>query len=298
MQKSIILIFTIALLIFLFVHLKLNVSGYDSQEITWIAPAPETKYIDNTIPEINWLQEFTTARYSQLLVWKMSLGNFVANEVVIDYLGHSNLTLSWPDWSPMRADENYLNYTSLMEFPNNLSIIVTNNIPDEIVIKAFAYHNERFGHTSIGFTDEDIAALLTRCEATVLNHFADENAIVIEDRVYTMAWIYRNTAEGYKAVGITPEMIEERLKLLAEFDFLPVEATLAFESKLSQFLGRDIVLINERVLTTFDALTILRAIAGMVTLTDAQIARFDLNGDGVVDTADAIEVLRVVAGLA
>jgi hypothetical protein len=49
-------------------------------------------------------------------------------------------------------------------------------------------------------------------------------------------------------------------------------------------------------LTTSDALTILRAIAGLTALTDEQSARFGINGEP--DTADALEVLRIVAGLA
>jgi hypothetical protein len=47
--------------------------------------------------------------------------------------------------------------------------------------------------------------------------------------------------------------------------------------------------------TTSDALTILRAIAGMVTLTDAQIARYGISGEP--STVDAMSILRVVAGL-
>jgi hypothetical protein len=295
MRKAIILILTIILLIFSIVCLKLNVSAYDSQEITWIAPAPETKFIDNTMPEINWHQEFITARYSQRLAWIMELGNAVANEVVREYIGHTTLTSSWPNWSPNRADENFLNYTSLMEYPNNFSIIITNNLPDEIVIKAFERHNELFGHTAYRFTDEDIAVLLSRCEVTVLNHFANENAIVIGDRIYTMAWIYRNTVEGYRVAGIPPEIIEERLNLLAGFDFLPPEATFAFEAKLSEFLGREVILANEQAVTTADALMILRAVAGVAELTDAQIARFEISGTPA--TADAMRILRVVAGL-
>jgi hypothetical protein len=49
-------------------------------------------------------------------------------------------------------------------------------------------------------------------------------------------------------------------------------------------------------LTTSDALTILRAIAGLTALTDEQSARFGINGEP--DTADALRILRIVAGLA
>jgi hypothetical protein len=49
--------------------------------------------------------------------------------------------------------------------------------------------------------------------------------------------------------------------------------------------------------TTTDALTILRAVAGLTALTDADFARYDVNGDGKIDTADALMILRIVAGL-
>jgi hypothetical protein len=90
---------------------------------------------------------------------------------------------------------------------------------------------------------------------------------------------------------------------------------------------------RRNILTTSDALTVLRAVAGLTTLTDAQIARFgisgeptsadamrilrfiagfpsvidrderareaaDVNGDGVINIADAMAILKIVAGLA
>jgi hypothetical protein len=187
-----------------------------------------------------WYCVSTGSRFSRhFAAEKMHGGNFVANEVVEEFLGHSNLTSRWPDWSPMKVDENFLDYTSLMEYPNSYSIIVANNIPDEIVVRAFEAHNAMFVNTGIAFADEDIAALLTRCEAAVLRHFATERALVIEDRIYTLAWIYRNTTEGYRAAGITPEMLAEKLPMYAEFGFTD-EATAAFESKLTEFVGVEV----------------------------------------------------------
>jgi hypothetical protein len=49
--------------------------------------------------------------------------------------------------------------------------------------------------------------------------------------------------------------------------------------------------------TTQDALTILRAAAGLIELTAEQRELYDLNNDGKVDSADAIAVLRIAAGL-
>jgi hypothetical protein len=48
---------------------------------------------------------------------------------------------------------------------------------------------------------------------------------------------------------------------------------------------------------TADALNILRYVAGSLTLTAEQRARYDVNGDGSITTADALEILRYIAGL-
>ncbi|MCL2696644.1 MAG: TraB/GumN family protein [Oscillospiraceae bacterium] len=48
---------------------------------------------------------------------------------------------------------------------------------------------------------------------------------------------------------------------------------------------------------TADALTVLRASAGLIKLTTAQEEKYDLNGDFIVNTADAVIILRIAAGL-
>jgi hypothetical protein len=171
-------------------------------------------------------------------------GIAMAGKEFEEYVENSDFSVKWPDWSPMQADKNFLNYTSLMEYPNNFSVIMAFDLPDEVVIRSFETHNALFGHTDIAYSDEDIAALLTRCEATVLAHFASPYAIVIHDRVYTSAWIYRNTVEGYRAAGITPAMIQEKLPLWQEFGFTD-EARAAFEGKLTEFVGVEVSLARE-----------------------------------------------------
>jgi hypothetical protein len=95
------------------------------------------------------------------------------------------------------------------------------------------------------FTKDEIEALLSRDVERVLEQFATEQSVVVGDRVYSPFWLYINTPEDIKAAGITAEMIEEKLPLYAEFNFTE-EATLAFEEKLSEFVGREVVLMNER----------------------------------------------------
>jgi N-acetylmuramoyl-L-alanine amidase len=49
-------------------------------------------------------------------------------------------------------------------------------------------------------------------------------------------------------------------------------------------------------LTAADALTALRVSAGLLTLSDDQIEKYDLNKDGRITSADALLILRVAAG--
>jgi fibronectin type 3 domain-containing protein len=55
--------------------------------------------------------------------------------------------------------------------------------------------------------------------------------------------------------------------------------------------------IGQNALSTADALTVLRAVAGLTTLSAEQREKYDLNGDGKIDTADAMWILRSIAGL-
>jgi hypothetical protein len=54
---------------------------------------------------------------------------------------------------------------------------------------------------------------------------------------------------------------------------------------------------DAQAFTTTDAMTILRYVAGLITLTEGQRGRLDINGDGKITTEDAIMILRVIAGL-
>jgi hypothetical protein len=226
-------------------------------------------------------------------------GNII--DIFAEYIGHYDFMYRQNGFS-FYPDIFYV--SSLMDTTNYYNMIVTYNIPDEVIIRAFEKYNAHFrsfydenhpAYASTIFFDDDIEVILSRDEAAILAHFATEYVIVIKDRVYSPAWIYWHDIEAYKTAGITSEMIQERLHLYAEFPFTD-EATLAFELKLSEFLGREVVLINERVMTTADALIVLRAIAGLTALTPEQLSRYWISGEPT--TEDALEILRIVAGLA
>ena len=95
------------------------------------------------------------------------------------------------------------------------------------------------------FTDEDIRILLSRDEEAVLRHFALDTTFVVGNRAYSPLWLYAHTVEDYTRVGITPEMVAEKLPLYAEF-YLADEADVAFSRKLSEFLGEEISLRQMR----------------------------------------------------
>ena len=169
---------------------------------------------------------------------------------IFEYLGNDDFTQKWYEsydnsWWP--------NATSLMDFPNKFERIVANNIPDDVVIKGLSEEYEFYaegykkfenGHINLAisaFSEEEIKILLTRDEATVLAHFATEEAIVIGDRVYSPEWVYYHTPDDYAKAGITSKMIEQRLDLYAKLRFTQ-EADTAFSRKLSWYIGEDVSL--------------------------------------------------------
>jgi hypothetical protein len=170
----------------------------------------------------------------------------VINAAFREHLGLSQSEFStqfreiWTEGFAYNATRN-----ELLESANLFSIIIKFNISDEIVIEAIRKNNERYlylgGFEDIIFSESDIEALLSRDEEIITAHFSESTAIVIGDRAFSPVWLYLHTPEDYAAVGITAEMLEERLELYSEFNFT-LEATLAFEEKLSEFMGVDVVL--------------------------------------------------------
>jgi hypothetical protein len=175
---------------------------------------------------------------------KFSANSGFVRDVFAEHLGHRDFINKW---NHLNLLDNFF-ITSLIDYSNYFEIIVSNDIPDEVIVRAFEEYNahlrsiydeNHIAYSSSIFFDDDIAALLSRDEATVLSHFATEHVIVIDDKVYSPAWLYMHSVEDYEAVGISREMVEERLELITEFRFT-AEATQAFEEKLSAFMERDV----------------------------------------------------------
>jgi hypothetical protein len=201
--------------------------------------------------------------------------------------------------------EKYFPYpiSSFMDYVNTISFIIDFDVPlDELrtiwieqMERIMGSEPEWMKELSLRgnyWIEEEIDLILSLDEARIIEYFASDYVILHDGRGFTPSWIYWHDTEAYEAAGITQKMIEEKLHLYAEFSFT-AEATLAFEAKLSEFLGRDVILANERVMTTTDALVILRAVAGVAALTEEEAARFEISGTPA--TADALRILRVVA---
>ncbi|MCL2697647.1 MAG: hypothetical protein FWE74_06165 [Oscillospiraceae bacterium] len=134
---------------------------------------------------------------------------------------------------------------SLMGHANLYSFLKTFKLDENIVIDEFKRRfdmNVEYGWSNEhSITNEDLNIIFTYDDIKVNEYFASEYSIIHADKIYSPAWIYWHDTEAYEAAGITPEMIEEKLDLYAEFSFT-AEAAEAFEAKLSEFMETDVVL--------------------------------------------------------
>lgn len=95
-----------------------------------------------------------------------------------------------------------------------------------------AYHN---------YTEEELDAIFSSDLKLICKTFANEYVIAVGEKLYSPQWVYRHSAEDYKAEGISPETLTGKASLYAEFPFSD-EARAAFEAKLSAYTGENISL--------------------------------------------------------
>jgi hypothetical protein len=136
--------------------------------------------------------------------------------------------------------------TRLSDFHNIFSFIEAFDIPaDEVakILRELRVAREEWlplGASS-GFTDEELSLIVSLDEAAIMEHFVSDYAIYLDGAIFTPMWLYWHSPEDYAKVGITPEMVAERLPLYAKFEFA-AEADVAFSEKLSEFVGEEISL--------------------------------------------------------
>ena len=107
---------------------------------------------------------------------------------------------------------------------------------------AFDWENDYFDGIETPtepYTEEDIEVLLSGDITAITAHFASPYSIVIGDKIYSPYWVYCHTAEDYETAGITPEMLLEKVELYSHAGFGD-EARVAFENKLSAYIGRPV----------------------------------------------------------
>ena len=63
------------------------------------------------------------------------------------------------------------------------------------------------------FTEEELTALRNGDDKTIVKLLASDHSVVVGENVFSPEWLYYHTIEDYKAVGVTPEMIAEKLPL-------------------------------------------------------------------------------------
>ena len=122
---------------------------------------------------------------------------------------------------------------SLSTYANVYSFILSFDIArEEGEAILTAYHQ---------YTEEELDAIFSGDPALICKTFANEYAIVVNDKLYTPQWVYWHSEEDYKAEGISPETLAEKSSLYAALPFSD-EARTAFAAKLSAYTGEDISL--------------------------------------------------------
>lgn len=119
---------------------------------------------------------------------------------------------------------------------------------DEEVRKALEIDREKMksvkGYEYYTFSTEEIEVLLSGDEEKITKEFASPYAIVLGKYAYSPLWLYTHTAQDYETVGITREMVREKI---GDYDalLLPSEAKAAFAAKMNEFVGEELWKVKE-----------------------------------------------------
>ncbi len=136
--------------------------------------------------------------------------------------------------------------SDLNNFPNKYSLINDFNLTDELVLSVLKEVLEDYDsrddsvRAEYEYTSEDINVVLYGSEEEIIARFASEYSIGIGKHIYSPQWMYLHTPEQYAQVGITKEMVREKIASYSKIP-LPYEARIAFQNKISDFLEEEIV---------------------------------------------------------
>ena len=143
-------------------------------------------------------------------------------------------------WSYRHWDSKAEIPSSIKDYMNIYAFITDFDITREEAETALKYYLDS-DDPQIRITREEFDIIFSGDVALITKTFASEYSIVIGENIYSPEWVYFHSAEDYKAAGITPEMLAEKIDLYSEILFTD-EARLAFSEKLSAYIGRTVVI--------------------------------------------------------
>ena len=134
---------------------------------------------------------------------------------------------------------------SITEYANIFSFISNFNITkDEAESALSVYLNT--DDEQIKITHDELDLILSGDIKAITTEFASDYSIVSGENIYAPSWVYFHSADDYNSAGVTAADLAEKAELYAEMGFTN-SAKVAFEAKLSEFLGNPIVLSEEHV---------------------------------------------------
>ncbi|MCM1468549.1 MAG: M56 family metallopeptidase [Alistipes sp.] len=95
-------------------------------------------------------------------------------------------------------------------------------------------------YDELTFSEAEVDVLFSGSEEEITRQFATPYAIVLGKYAYSPLWLYAHTIEDYEAVGITREMVREKVAYYQDIELLPEEMREAFAAKVNAFLGEEV----------------------------------------------------------
>ena len=130
--------------------------------------------------------------------------------------------------------------SSIKYYMNIYAFITDFSITKEEAEEALKYYLNS-DDPQIRITREEFDIIFSGDVALITKTFASEYSIVVGENIYSPEWVYFYSAEDYEKAGITPEMLAEKIEWYSKIQFCE-EARQAFSEKLSEYIGRTVVI--------------------------------------------------------
>ncbi len=126
----------------------------------------------------------------------------------------------------------------LTDMMNIYTVIKEFDIPREAAEEALQRYLQS-DDKQIAITHDELDLIYSGDEKAIIAHFANEYAIIIEDRIYTPWFIYGQSLETIEAHGITAEMLENKVDAYINL-CMNDDIKYTFAKKLYQCVGKPI----------------------------------------------------------